>query len=236
MKCDFNTIENINSNIKDVNLFNTPENEKIIKECYLKIKNDDIANSVIKYWSNINWLDDIEITNKKWELIWEKNLNEVFNYFMDEYEFLVTVPVKYKNTVLEKWELKTVSPSDYSSRKWFVWTIWRHLLIPEDEERYIVKIKKTWTSWNYKFWWKTLYPRFTWENRSFKWVAYLNSQSNLKIWEDYEIIWIYNWKDFEKMINSQEENSYNVDTNKINNEINKEIEKIKNKTVKTLNT
>jgi hypothetical protein len=38
------------------------------------------------------------------------------------------------------------------------------------------------------------------------------------------------------MINSQEENSYNVDTNKINNEINKEIEKIKNKTVKTLNT
>jgi hypothetical protein len=49
MKCDFNTIENINSNIKDVNLFNTPENEKIIKECYLKIKNDDIANSVIKY-------------------------------------------------------------------------------------------------------------------------------------------------------------------------------------------
>lgn len=178
-----------NENLEKINW-----NQNYFANLFSKIKEDDIINSIKLLDSEFSWEYDLEVFDKNWEFVDDMDLYSVFEYLEENYDFLVTVPEIYKETLLWKWEMIPVSPSDRPDIKWFVWTIWKELLFNKWEKRFIVKLKKN-KLWNkYKFWWKTLFPRFTWKNKSFSWVSFLDSSKKLKIWDDYEIIWFFDWE------------------------------------------
>jgi len=159
-----------------------------------KIKKDDIVNSIKLPGSKISWEYDLEVFDKNWKFVDEMDMYSVFEYLAENYDFLVTVPEIYKETLLWKWEMIPVSPSDRQDAKWFVWTLWKEPLFAKWEKRFIVKVKKN-KIWNKcKFWWKTLFPRLTWKDKWFSWVCFLDSSEKLKNWDGYEIIWFFDWE------------------------------------------
>ena len=189
----------INKNLIDfTNLsINSVKNKKILLDTLSKQKNDPIVKAMKNPDLKISFDDNVEIKNNNWELMWEFYIEDIFTHLKENYPFIVTVPEKYKNIVINEGQMKPVYPSD---RQWeilgFKWTIWINPFIENTERRYITEIINK----------EKLYPYLTWPRKGFWWVAFLWREfwENLKLWEDYRVLWYYSWEELEKELEAYE--------------------------------
>ena len=170
---------------------NSIKNKKYLLDTLSKQKNDPIVKAIKNQDSKINFHDDIEIKDNDWKSMWEFYLDDIFTHLKENYPFIVTVPEKYKSTIIDKGNMNPVYPSD---RQWeilgFKWTIWINPYIENTEKRYITEIINK----------EKLCPYLTWPKNNFWGVAFLSRDfwGNLKLWEDYRILGYYSWEELEK--------------------------------------
>lgn len=154
--------------------------------------NDPICNILKSNDISINLTSDTEIYDFNWKSLGFFEINEIFNYLIDNYPFIISVPEEYWNQILNEWKLLPVSPSDNPYICWFKWTLWRDPFLTKsnNEKRYLVKINKKLL--------KNLYPYLnTWVNQSFRWVCFfpLEKFKYLELWVDYEVLGLFKSND-----------------------------------------